>query len=61
MTTFTLPELPDVTFTVTRGSGGDSGLPANWIRVVGTQPGEPTEDKPDPDPVVVSEVGFAGP
>ncbi|ROZ89026.1 hypothetical protein [Gordonia sp. OPL2] len=61
MATFTLPEIPDVTFTVTRGSDGESGLPSNWINIRGTRPGTPTDDDPEPDPVVVSEVGFAGP
>ena len=60
-TTFTLPELPDVTFQVTRGSGGDSGLPSNWITLRGTKPGVPTEDDTDPEPVVVCQLGFAGP
>lgn len=60
-TTLTLPDLPDVTFEVTRGSGGGSDLPSNWITIVGTQPGVPTEDDPDPAPVEVCRVGFAGP
>ena len=60
-TTFTLPDLPDVSFEVTRGSGGESGLPQNWITIRGTRPGTPTDDDPEPEPVVVSEIGFAGP
>lgn len=55
--TFTLPELPDVTFTVERGSGGQAGLPSNWVGITGTRP------NPDPDgaPIVVCQAGFAGP
>ncbi len=33
--TFVHPELPDITFVVTRGSGGLSGFPSNWIAVTG--------------------------
>lgn len=43
--TYTLPdEYPDVVFTVDTGSGGDSELPSNWIRVTGTVTGTPVED-----------------
>ena len=65
MTTFDLPDLPDVTFTVERGSGGDTGLPSTWITIVGTRPEtpEPTDDIPNPDPITVEvcRIGFAGP
>lgn len=64
-TTFELPDIPDVTFTVTRGSGGTAGLPSNWISIVGTRlvMPQPTDDIPEPTPVeeVVCEIGFAGP
>jgi len=64
-TTFTLDDLPDVTFTVERGSGGEAGMPSNWITIVGTriETPEPTEDIPKPDPIEVEvcRVGFAGP
>ncbi len=35
-TIFELPEIPGVTFTASYGSGGETGLPSNWIRIVGT-------------------------
>ncbi|MGB6246124.1 hypothetical protein [Gordonia sp. (in: high G+C Gram-positive bacteria)] len=64
-TTFTLDELPDVTFTVERGSGGEPGLPSTWITIVGTQMGTtaPTDDIPNPTPVAVEvfRAGFVGP
>ncbi|AXH47247.2 hypothetical protein SEA_DELRIO_27 [Gordonia phage DelRio] len=60
-TMFTIDDLPDVTFTVERGSGGDAGLPANWLRLVATRPGIATEEDPEPAPVTVCEIGFAGP
>ena len=56
-TTFTHPDLPDITFEVTRGSGGQAGLPSNWISIVGTRP----SDEPDHDPIIVCQAGFAGP
>lgn len=37
-TTFALDEIPGVTFTASFGSGGESGLPSNWIQIVGTVP-----------------------
>lgn len=55
--TFVLPDLPDVTFAVTRGSGGQAGLPSNWISIVGTRP----SDEPGQDPIIVCKAGFAGP
>lgn len=55
--TFTHPDLPDITFEVTRGSGGQAGLPSNWISIVGTRPAE----DPDHDPIIVCQAGFAGP
>ncbi|WP_044506239.1 hypothetical protein [Gordonia sp. KTR9] len=35
-TTFALDEIPGVTFTASYGSGGQTGLPSNWVRIVGT-------------------------
>ncbi|QPX61731.1 hypothetical protein SEA_BUNKER_28 [Gordonia phage Bunker] len=35
-TIFELSEIPGVTFTASYGSGGETGLPSNWIRIVGT-------------------------
>ncbi len=62
---FTLDDLPDVTFTVDRGSLGEPGLPSTWITIVGTRREipAPTADIPDPDPITVEvcRVGFAGP
>ena len=64
-TTFTLDDLPDVAFTVERSSGGEAGLPSNWITIVGTRQEvpSPTDDIPDPGPVTVEvcRIGFAGP
>ncbi|XAO35456.1 hypothetical protein SEA_MORGANA_22 [Gordonia phage Morgana] len=60
-TVWELPETPGVTYTSSYGSGGVSGLPSNWIRIVGTREGVPTEGDPEPEPIVVLEVGFAGP
>ena len=37
-TTFALDEIPDVLFTVSYGSGGESMLPSNWIRIEGRLP-----------------------
>ncbi|EFV12933.1 hypothetical protein [Segniliparus rugosus] len=54
---FVIPDLPHVTFTVTRGSDRKSGLPSSWIRIVGTQ-APAVEGDP---PVVVSDCGFQGP
>lgn len=55
--TYTLPdEYPDVVFTVDTGSGGDSELPSNWIRVTGTATGTPVED----DSGAVTHVTTAG-
>lgn len=59
--TFTLDDLPGITFEATRGSGGSPDQPSNWLRIVATKPGEPTEDDPNPDPVTLCDVGFAGP
>ncbi|SHX09987.1 hypothetical protein [Mycobacteroides abscessus] len=52
-TTFTMPELPGITFTVVRGGLGDEGKtnPANWIAITGT----------DDDGNMVFRAGFAGP
>ena len=41
--------------------GSPYTMPAKFITIVGTQPGVPTEDDPDPAPVEVCRVGFAGP
>lgn len=52
-TTFTLPELPNVTFTVKRGADEDTPeVPTNWLTIVGTDntTGE-----------VVLDIGAAGP
>lgn len=50
--TFTIGELPGLTFTVTRGSGGETGLPSNWISIVAADDdGNPTG----------FHVGFQGP
>ena len=54
---FEFGDLPDVTFAVTRGTGGQAGLPSNWISIVGTRPAE----DPDQDPIIVCQAGFAGP
>ncbi|WP_457213972.1 hypothetical protein [Mycobacteroides abscessus] len=52
-TTFTMPELPGITFTVVRGGLNDEGKtnPANWIAITGT----------DDDGNMVFRAGFAGP
>ncbi|SKZ05267.1 Uncharacterised protein [Mycobacteroides abscessus subsp. bolletii] len=52
-TTFTMPELPGITFTVVRGGLNDEGKtnPANWIEITGT----------DDDGNMVFRAGFAGP
>lgn len=52
-TTFTMPELPGITFTVIRGGLNDEGKtnPANWIAITGT----------DDDGNMVFRAGFAGP
>lgn len=64
-TQFTVEDLPDVVFTVERGSGGDSGLPSNWLTIVGVreETPDPTDDIPNPEPtsVEVCRIGFAGP
>lgn len=52
-TTFTMPELPGITFTVIRGGLNDEGKtnPANWIAITGA----------DDDGNMVFRAGFAGP
>ncbi|MFT9573625.1 hypothetical protein [Mycobacteroides abscessus] len=52
-TTFTMPELPGITFAVIRGGLNDEGKtnPANWIAITGT----------DDDGNMVFRAGFAGP
>ncbi|WP_052534467.1 hypothetical protein [Mycobacteroides abscessus] len=52
-TTFTMPELPGITFAVIRGGLDHEGKtnPANWIEITGTDDGGN----------MVSRVGFAGP
>lgn len=52
-TTFTMPELPGITFTVVRGGLNDEGKtnPANWIAITGA----------DDDGNMVFRAGFAGP
>ncbi|QDF17560.1 hypothetical protein SEA_LITTLEMUNCHKIN_30 [Gordonia phage LittleMunchkin] len=56
-----VPELPNVTFTLTYGSGGIDGMPSNTVRVVATRPGIPTEDNPNPEPIVLRDTSFIGP
>lgn len=52
MTTFTMPELPGITFTVERGGLDSDGKPIpNWIQITGT----------DKNGNMVSCMGFAGP
>ncbi|OHU38194.1 hypothetical protein BKG78_12970 [Mycobacteroides chelonae] len=53
MTTFTMPELPGITFTVMRGGLDADGKtnPPNWIQITGT----------DSEGAIVSCIGFAGP
>lgn len=51
MTTFTMDDLPGITFTVERGTGGNAELPSNWIHITGTTA----------DGKVVCSIGFAGP
>lgn len=64
-TSFTHPDLPDIAFTLERGSGGDPGLPSSWMTLVGTrqETPSPTEDIADPGPITVEvcRIGFAGP
>lgn len=51
-TTFTMPELPGITFTAERGGlDPDGKLNPSWIQVTGT----------DQDEKMVCSVGFAGP
>lgn len=52
-TTFTMPELPGITFTVVRGGLNDEGKTnaANWIAITGA----------DDDGNMVFRAGFAGP
>lgn len=54
MTTFTMPELPGITFTAERGGLDPDGKinPPNWIQITGTN---------DADGQMVSCIGFAGP
>lgn len=51
--TFTMPELPGITFAVVRGGLDIDGKtnPPNWIQITGT----------DSDGAIVSRIGFAGP
>ncbi|SKK35798.1 hypothetical protein [Mycobacteroides abscessus] len=52
MTTFAMPELPDITFTVERGGlDPDGKLNPSWIQITGT----------DSNEKIVSSVGFSGP
>lgn len=53
MTTFTIPELPGITFEVVRGGVNEEGKlnPQNWIHITGR----------DTDENLVSSVGFVGP
>lgn len=53
MTTFTMPELPGITFTVVRGGLDADGKTnsTNWIQIAGT----------DQQGTMVSCIGFAGP
>ncbi|AYR03179.1 hypothetical protein SEA_OCTOBIEN14_31 [Gordonia phage Octobien14] len=60
-TSFTLPDLPDVTFEVSRGATADPYSSSNTITIIGTKPGIATEDNPSPDRLVVIELAFAGP
>lgn len=51
-TTFTLDELPGITFTAKRGADEDTPeVPSNWLSITGI----------DTAGVVVAQVGFAGP
>lgn len=51
-TTFTMPELPGITFTAERGGlDPDGKLNASWIQITGA----------DQDGKLVCSVGFAGP
>lgn len=53
MTTFTMPELPGITFTAERGGlDPDGKLNPSWIQITGTN---------DADGQMVSCIGFAGP
>lgn len=52
-TTFTLDNLPNLTFTVRRGAGEDTPeVPSNWLSITATD---------NTTGAVVSQVGFAGP
>lgn len=56
-TTFTMPELPGITFTVERGGlDPDGKLNPSWIQITGAR-----ESENDEAPQVVSSIGFAGP
>ncbi|SHY97180.1 Uncharacterised protein [Mycobacteroides abscessus subsp. abscessus] len=51
-TTFTMPELPGITFTVERGGlDPDGELNPSWIQITGT----------DGEGQIVSSIGFSGP
>ncbi|KAJ9601851.1 hypothetical protein H2200_013668, partial [Cladophialophora chaetospira] len=52
MTTFTMPELPGITFTAERGGlDPDGKLNPSWIQITGT----------DSEGQMVSSIGFSGP
>ncbi|GLE57861.1 MULTISPECIES: hypothetical protein [Mycobacteriaceae] len=56
-TTFTMPELPGITFTVERGGLDPDGKPnPSWMQITGTRDAENAEEAQ-----VVSRIGFAGP
>ncbi|MBE5440206.1 hypothetical protein [Mycobacteroides abscessus] len=51
-TTFTMPELPGITFTAERGGlDPDGELNPSWIQITGT----------DSEGQIVSSIGFSGP
>ncbi|WP_198538033.1 hypothetical protein [Mycobacteroides chelonae] len=51
-TTFTMPELPGITFTAERGGlDPDGELNPSWIQITGT----------DGEGQIVSSIGFSGP